>query len=551
MNHSDSVRAAEERLLDAALAQHFASASAAAPPATTPRWLLAALVLLGIVVTAATMWHTRTAPRDEAQDPPPAPLPTEVTGSGKTELLALPVDTENLLAKIVDPRDLSTVTRFTQLRRLRLSAEQIHIAGIKSGRLHPQWSDPPQDLLAPLATLPLLESIHLPTQLRVAPELLAPLAAHQTLREVTLAGYGITIDGNLRAVLAAIPKLRHLHLHGVDIEGSVLEHLTALPLHSLEMASCSGLDPTDWAALVTMRTLQHLSLQDWSYDQLTRFTFREGTEQHDAASKRVWHPTAEHIRALAGLPNLRRLELHQCSLDDEQFAALPETLNGLSLRNTRLTPEGIGALSRLVALRELHFDTRARGYTLADLFAPDDEPAAEAFAMAIPTLRLRSLEYHGALPPSVANAIGKQTELRELTIVSKRPAADTATTLLRALRLHRLSWQAPVTSDLLLALAKQPDLRELELRADDIADVTALAAAPLLQNLTLTKMSIGQGVTTALLAPLASSKSLRTIAVAVSIERGSKHPTEAELQRAVGERIRLRLHRSEFVTGKR
>jgi hypothetical protein len=550
MSRSDSVRAAEERLLDAALAQHFASASAAAPPATTPRWLLAALVLLGIVVTAATMWHTRTAPRDEAQDPQPAPLPAEVTGSGKTELLALPADTENLLAKLVDPRDLSTVTRFTKLRRLRLSAEQVHIAGIKSGRLHPQWSDPPQDLLAPLATLSQLESIHLPHQLRVAPGLLAPLAAHATLRELTLAGYRSTIDDGLGTALAAIPKLRQLHLHGVVLGGS-LAQLASLPLQSLELASCSRLHPTDWAALLTMRTLEHLSFQDWTYNHLTRTAFREGARQHAAAEKQVWTPTADHLRDLARLPNLRNLELHQCSLDDGQFAALPDTLTGLSLRNTRLTPVGIGALSRLVALRELHFDTRARGNTLAELFAPDDEPAAEAFAMALPTLRLRSLEYHGALSPSVANAIGKQTELREITIVSKRPVAGTATTMLRALRLRRLSWQAPVTADLLLALATQPGLHELELQADDIAEVTPLATAPQLQTLTLTEMSIGNGMPSSVLAPLARSKSLRSIAVNVSVARGTEHPTEAELQRAVGDHIRVRLHLSEFVTGKR
>jgi hypothetical protein len=542
MNHSDSVRAAEERLLDAALAQHFASASSAAPPATTPRWLLAALVLLGIVVTAATMWQTRTVPREEAQDPQPVPLPAEVTGSGVTQLQALPVDTENLLAKLVDPRDLPVLKRFPQLRGLRLSAEEVHIAGINTRKYHPKWSAPADDLLTPIAALRRLESLSLPShRMPLGPALLAPFADHPTLRELTLTGHQFALDEALVAALAKIPRLRGLDLHFVAVTADTLRAVATLPLESIELRFCHDLDADGWQALMTMRSLRSLSFTDWSW----------GAVPGRAKAPAGWRPTPVDLRHLSRLPQLRELELLSCDVDDEQFAALPDTLTTLRLASTKLTPNGIGALGRFVALRELRFDTKSGGTTFASLFEPDNEPAAEAFAAALTTLKLRSLFYRGALLPAVANAIGKQADLHDLTIQSKQPAADTASTLLRDLRLHRLSWQAPVTADLLLALAKQPDLHELELAADDIADVAALATAPRLLALTLTETSIGQGVTTALLAPLASSKSLGTIAVNVSIERGSKHPTEAELQRAVGDRIRVRLKLSEFGTGKR
>ena len=542
MNRSDSVSAAEERLLDAALAQHFASASSAAPPATTPRWLLAALVLLGIVVTAATMWHTRTAPRDEAQDPQPTPLPAQVTGSGKTELQALPLATENLRAKLVNPLDLPVITRFAKLRHLQLWAENVHIAGINTGKYHPKWSAPPDDLLTPIAALRQLESLSLPShQMPFVPALLAPLADHPTLGALTLTGHQFALDEAMVVALARIPHLRGLHLHFVALTADTVRAVATLPLESLELRFCHDLDADGWQALMTMRSLRRLLFTDWSW----------GAVPGRAKAPAGWRPTPVDLRHLSLLPQLRELELLSCNVDDEQFAALPDTLTTLRLASTKLTPNGIGALGRFVALRELRFDTRSGGTSFASLFEPDNEPTAEAFAAALTTLRLRSLFYQGALLPAVANAIGEQTDLRDLTIQSKQPAADTATTLLRALRLHRLSLQAPVTADLLLALAKQPDLHELELHADDIAEVTALATAPRLLALTLTETSIGQGVTTALLAPLASSKSLRTIAVNVSIERGSKHPTEAELQRAVGDRIRVRLNLSEFVTGKR
>lgn len=544
MKHTHEITAAEERLLDAALEQYFAGVPAIRRRAIAPRLRIAALLWLGLAVTAATMWYAHSAQRDEAQDPLPASLPIEVVGDGKSHIERLPVDTENLLAKLVDPRDLPVIARFERLRRLSLWAESVHVAGIDTRKRHPMWSEPPVDLLAPVAALRHLEWLAFPRAMLVTPALLAPLAGHPSLQELTLVGSGVKIDETLAAALAAIPRLRRLHLHFVDLDGATLTHLARLPLVSLRLEFCAGLDANGWQSLLTMRDLESLSFKDWAWD--VRDKALRSDLQNGTATEPVWRPTAEDVRRLASLPKLLSLEVLGCGLDDEQLAALPDRLTELRLIGSKLTPDGIGGMRQFLALRELTFDTKPGGNTIADLFAPDAEPPADAFAAALSSLRLQSLDYRGALSPDLAKAIAAQTDLRDLRIRSKAPADDTAATLFGGLRLRRLAWHAPVTAELLEALAAQRDLRELELHAGEIGDIAPLAAAARLEHLTLTETSVGEGVSAAVLAPLARSTTLLTIVVNESVVRGEVHASEAELQRAVGDRIRVHLHRSEF-----
>ncbi len=167
--------------------------------------------------------------------------------------------------------------------------------------------------------------------------------------------------------------------------------------------------------------------------------------------------------------------------------------------------------------------------------------------MALLPLRLRTLRQAGALTPAVARAIGAQGDLRELQVTSKEPAAPTATLLFGKLTLQRLTWRAPITAELLAALAAQPQLHELELNARDILDVEALARAPMLERLTLVQERLGNGIAAAVLQPLARSPALREVAVVVTVARGGTHPDQAELQRAVGDHIQLRLQQTETV----
>ncbi len=527
---------AEERLLDASLEEVFAQRQHQVRPGRDVRTLLvAAFVLLGLGAVFATAWIVRSALRATAQEPTVAPLPAEVPGDGKDAIEALPITTENLQAKFTDPRELAVVTRLASLRRLRLWPEKARILGISTGAYHRAWGAPPADLLQPLAKLEHLEVLGLPHELALTPELLAPLAGHPSLREIQFVRDAFSIDARFVAALARIPKLRALDLRFVPMSSSALHHLAALPLRSLELQYGSGLDAAGWRELLTMRSLERLSFRHWNWPV-------PGAKP-DAAAE--WQPTPAELGRLRELPRLRDLELLHCAVDDVQFAALPDSLVRLHLFGSKLTPESIGALRRLLALRELDFDASQRGSTFADLFTPDSEAAGDAFAEALPALRLRKLHYRGALTADVARAIGAQAGLRDLAITSKHPAADTAAVLFAGLPLQRVEWRAPVAAEVIVALAKLPELRELEVYGNDITELTALAEAPRLERLVLAETRIANGIPAAVLAPLARSRSLRDVDVHVTVIRGEPRASETELQQAVGERIRLRLHESE------
>lgn len=533
MMPNEVLHPAEERLLDAALVQLFAESRPALAPRRDIRGLLvAALVLLGIGVVAATAWLARSPQRDELQEPATVPMPAEVPGEERSGIEALPTTTENLFAKFTDPRDLLVVERFPDLRRLRLWPEKVTIFGISTGAYRSAWTSPPADLLAPIATLTRLEVLSLPHELRITPALLAPLAGHPSLREIELVRDQFTIDEHFVAALAQIPHVRSLVFHLVPLGPDALHHLAALPLRSLQLQYCSGLDATGWAAVLRMRTLQRLSLHGWNWPT-----------GGAAAAAANWKPTADELGRLRELPRLRELELAHCDIDDEQFAALPETLTTLQVFGTALTPNGLGAVRRLVALRELDIDTQKGGLrTIEALFAADSEPMADAFADAVSALKLQKLHYRGALTEAVTAALGAQTVVHDLEITTKKGGnAD----FLTRLPLQRLVWRGPLTPEVLQAIAKAPDLRELMLSSRAIPDLAPLADAAKLETLTLSEDRIENGVPAAVLAPLARSKSLRTVSVHVTVIRGEPHPSEAALQRAVGDRIRLRLHQDE------
>ena len=548
MTNEPMVHVAEERLLDAALGQVFARERGKAMVRRTSRWLLAALFLLGVTVTAATMWQARgarTEPRDEAQDPGATSIHEEVKGEGRAGIEALPVTTTNLLAKLVDPRDLQVVTRFEHLRALRLWPEKSTFLGIRTG-YHGSWTKPPADLLKPIAELKRLEVLRLPSELAVTPELLTPLAGHPTLREIQFVGDELNLDDGLVAAMAKIPQLRSLNLRFVPISGDRLHALAKLPVTSLELEFCRGLDANAWRAMPSLRALQRLAIHDWDWNVVV------------GQSKPApgWTPTLADLGHLQELPDLRSLELLHCSVEDAQLAALPDALTKLHLFGTRLTPTGLDGLRRFSQLRDLLVDTRGESsLLLARMFGPDPLPAAEATASALQTLHLETLRYIGALTPTVATAIGAQAGLRDLTIECKEPEPGTVALLLANLKLHRLAWQgtlgpdaesaAPERSalrDLLAAVKNQPELRELELRARALVDVAALANVPRLERLTLTLTQWGDGMTPALLAPLRRSTSLQDVFLHNYIEQDTEPPSAAALQSALGERIRLHRH---------
>jgi hypothetical protein len=469
MNRERVIHPAEERLLDAALVQLFAPVSRQAVRGPHP-WLAAALVLLGVVVTATTMWLARDAADDTAQEPVTLPLPPSVSIEGKAALEALPVDTENLIASILLPGHSAALARLPKLRRLVLCPLDVHIGPINTRKILPVWDAPPADWLVDVARLPALESLQISFQIKTSPALLAPLARCTTLRELELHGEHVQLDDTMIAALAAIPSLRSLRFDLVSMPVDAIAKLARLRLTSLRLSRSPGFDAASWRELCRLKSLQELKLT-----YLGRSTGMRGGNQTS------WMPAPEDLRALAALPDLRRIELHQCACTDEHLASLPDTLTGLGLRNLELTPDGFRSLQRFGALRDLHVGTRR--------YSPNvfvDEPAglrrdcAAAVAAAIGTLRLRSLELEGEFTPELGRAVAAQPDLTDLQVSSHRigdVGELAAAPALRRLLLSELRTPGLMTIDTLAPLRACPRLESLELYVHeglDVADVQKL-----------------------------------------------------------------------------
>ncbi len=536
-----AVPPAEERLLDAALQQLFAGTAAGAATRTTmrrsPPWLLVAMLLLGVAVTATMMWQARQVQRDEAQDPSRSGRSDEVRATSAAEIEALPATTTHLLLSLVDPRDLAAVTRLTELRSLRLGWKQGTLFGLSMG-YHRSWSNPPAELLQPLAKLTKLEELGLMATLTSA-ELLAPLADHPTLHTLRISGEWPQARRRLDLALGRTPKLRTISFHLVPVDADLLGELAKLPLTSFALEYCRGLDADGWQAICAMRSLQRLSLQDWSWNvQAGRKVDPPG-----------WRPTPADLQRLQQLPDLRTLELPHCGVDAAQLEALPDTLTSLHLFGTRLGADGLDGLRRFGALRELRIDTRKRSSLIASVFDDDPVPEAEAFARALATLRLRSLHYYGALVPAVATAIGAQPDLRELTIDSKVLAPEPLAMLLATARLETLRLRRTLASNrtkhqnLSRTLTGQRSLRTLELCVHRDDDLESLAQLPSLEHLTLRFSSdaAGQAIDAAKLAPLARCPALREVELELYTIEGQPPLATEPLQNALGPAIRLRV----------
>ena len=462
------MNAAEERLLDAALAQVFAARRRAAAPARTNPWLAAALVLLGVLVTATTMWLARGPLLDTAQEP--APLPPSVSADGRSAIEALPADTQHLVARVLEPAHMDVFRRFRALRKLVLIPLDMHIGPINTRTKLAVWSNPPGDVLAPIAELPALESLQLASSIAMPAAVLAPLARSASLRELHLAGDGVVVDDAFVKALAAIPSLRSLRFDLVRLDAAAIDRLARLPLTSLRIDRPLDFDAAAWRRLCEMPSLDTLALSE-----LGRTFHWQGKELS------FWMPAPEDLQALTTLQKLRRLELFACNCRDEHLAALPTSLSELSLHNLELTPDGLRQLRRLAALRRL--DVGTRRYDLRPFVAAPQElrrACADAIAEAIDALRLTELRFHGDLTDELQRAIAAQPDLVELHVTNNRIGALdmlASAPALRRIKLCELSSPGLVTLDTLAALRGCKKLDTLELyvlRGPDEADVRKL-----------------------------------------------------------------------------
>ncbi|HEX6812434.1 MAG TPA: hypothetical protein VF384_12470 [Planctomycetota bacterium] len=483
MNGARVVLPAEERLLDAALAQLFAGRRrAAAVPVGKRPWLAAALVLLGVAVTAATMWLARGPERDAAQEP--APLPPPVRADGRNAIEALPEGTQHLNAGILSPDDARVFTRLRSLRRLAVRPLDVHVGPINTRKKLPVWDDPPAAVFEPIAKLPALESLQI-YGIATPPSVFARLAGCATLRELELTGEHVVVDDAFVQALAAIPALRSLRLDLVQLDAAAVERLARLKLISLHLSRPIGFDADAWSRLCRWPTLETLSLHDLGRS----FPWR-------GKDHVFFMPAPEDMQALGQLTKLRRLDLRACAFRDEHLAALPESLQDLGLHSLELTPEGLRGLKRFGALRRL--DVSTRRYNLR-VFAREPvelrRECARAIADAIHALRLVALSFTGELTPELQQAIVTQPELAELEF---------------------------------------PSLGVIELDA-----LAGLAEAPALRRLRLVDASIPTRLSTEVLAPLRRCRSLRRLELFVVDARGEPPFDDAAVRELLGPDVAL------------
>jgi hypothetical protein len=462
-----TIHVAEERLLDAALEQLLGPARTARTAARQPWYpLAAALFLLGVVVTAASLWLAQRGPT-VAQEPKLAPLPLRVRADGVTALEALPADTANLGASLLDPQHVGVLERFAGLRRLELTPLEIWMFGVRTGRYDAGWRAPTAETLAPLADLKHLESLLLGSRIGASPALLAPLARSGSLHELELQGESVVLDEPFVEALAAIHGLTSLRLDLVAIDAAAAARLARLPIAALHVSRPRAFDGDAWQALCAAPKLESLSLGELGRADL--LAQRAGAVH--------WRPEAAD---LAALPRLRCLSFDGCDLRDDELDALPDSLEELRIQGHELSADGLRKLQRLGALRKLDVNTMRRPPGVFYNATREERVAtADAVAAAIGKLRLQELTYFGELTPAMAAAVAEQVDLTSLSLSCPNIESVEPFVPLRKLQRLRLGdWQRPsrITVELLQPLRACRSLRELEL-VDTSLDVAAVRAA--------------------------------------------------------------------------
>src|SRR5262249_25287383 len=259
-----------------------------------------------------------------------------------------------------------------------------------------------------------------------------------------------------------LPNLRALSLSGCTGTPALAAALTALP-QLRELGFTGATLDADFLAGLRPLPLSRLSL-----------CF---CPQFDARAQ----------KAIAGLPGLVSLYLH---------ALAPQDPNWLPVDR-----EAFAAICAVPTLRELSFGTEGGEASLLDLL-PDS---------------LTKLDLHTWQDAASITGLRRLARLRDLTLKARDDAAaDALGDLVDALRLQRFTTGAVTTPKVLRALGRQPDLASVELRLRQGTDLSPLAGAPQLRELTLCgygafKLATDYTPTLDDVKPLAGCKALRRL----------------------------------------
>lgn len=452
MNDGAMRVAAEERLFDAELADVLevpvVRVAAVAERAQRPRWLVAAVVLLGLAVTAFVAFERPrrdAAQQAEGLEPPcPLPIPWAIRPA---DLAKLPLDSRNLGCSwhADEVPDFDVLTRFESLERVQL-----------------QWSamtgEVPVEVFRPLAALPRLEVLLTAVPEKATAAHLAVLAELPRLRFLTLF-LDRPLSADDCAALARAEHLVALQLFGGAIDAAAVRALARLPrLEVLGLRGPRGATPTALRELRGLHGLRRLEISalHWQPRALAiRGVVAEGNVGF----------TPELARTLAELPLLEEVRVEDCAVTAEAIACLPARLTGFALtRCPEAGPDIVAAIARFGGLKRLELDRPEQGDRPASRRGAEasekDRALFEAQAHLLGTLPIRTLVYLGPMPRAV-----------------------------------------------LAVLPRMAEVRRVECEHGFAADLAAFAQAPKLETLRLTSCGVQVGE----LAPLAASKSLRRV----------------------------------------
>lgn len=230
-------------------------------------------------------------------------------------------------------RDVSSIARFTSLRRLRLHGADL----------------PDLAVLTPLSDLEELSITD--ASLRD----LGGLAGHARLRDLQLASVGDQAASTLRAVatLTALETL-HVRLDARVCDLSWLPELPDLASFSVSAFRCAdAVDATLFArapklAKLRLQGLNIVSFKPLATAPLLRDLFVESLD------------SLPELEALAGAPKLERLYLSQSKLEDVSIVASFTQLKRLEIYSQRLLTN-TDALEKLTQLEELGLYVYAKG----------------------------------------------------------------------------------------------------------------------------------------------------------------------------------------------
>lgn len=443
-DHATQLREAEERLLDALLEDATATAATRRRTEASPtvaRLLVAAMLLLGCGVVLAIVVTTRLPPEAVgSQDPD---LPEAVSVRGADELAALDPATQNVCYTALDPDELAGLGRLSELRAFELVVEDGGQHGTEVDEA--AWREAGAGVLDPLRACRELRSV----TLRYAPGFdhaaLCTLGDLPQLRTIVLSGTTHVVDAHVAAAWSKLALVR-VELLAVRVTADGFAGLCELPvLRELELDACLHLGRCDLTRLGRLRQLRELALRSVGGRfpaslELGSPLPGEVAPPVELAGPVLQEPEVLHtglpsggpgslllqppvMRAIAGLPELRVLDLTSAVVDDRAIAGLPAGLHVLDLRTVvGLTPVAIASLARLEQLRELRV-------SLLEVAAPPEgiavapEDLAEAFQAVLPRLALETLDIRGPADESWARAAARCESLRRIVVDDAEVAA--------------------------------------------------------------------------------------------------------------------------------